>query len=426
MAPRLPKIRRPRAPSSLSPLARYRLEQAAFASVAAAIGIAIGVAVTLLLSDDETGPAPAPEIVVSQPRVDDVDVPDTAEQLGFPGFATRNTTRIAGADPLIDAAGAALAAFPTGAGVGGPAAVSLVGAEDWTGAIAAASLVADPVGAPILVGDSGSVPEFTGDAIAALGPRGSKATDRTQAFAVGEVAVPEGLRTQTIAGGNPAEVAAAAARVRREVAGPPDHLVVVSSDDPAFAMPAAAWAARSGDPVLFVQNGEVPVATAKALRKNSGVPVFALGPESVIPGKVLRDVERIAGSVRRISGSDPVTNAIAFARFSSGTFGWNINDPGHGMAIANAGRPLDVAAAASVTSRGKPGPLLLTDDSASVPASLRGFLLDTKPGYFDDPTRAVYNHIWLIGDTTAMGIGFQVQVDELANLERVRGGTGGG
>ena len=79
-------------------------------------------------------------------------MPETAEQLGFPGFATRNTTRIAGEDPTVDAAGAALAAFPAGAGIEGPPAVSLVGSEDWPGALAAAVLTADPIGAPILIG----------------------------------------------------------------------------------------------------------------------------------------------------------------------------------------------------------------------------------------------------------------------------------
>ena len=43
-------------------------------------------------------------------------------------------------------------------------------------------------------------------------------------------------------------------------------------------MPAAGWAARSGDPVLFAQRDSVPKATIEALRRNDGVPVFVLGP----------------------------------------------------------------------------------------------------------------------------------------------------
>ena len=36
-----------------------------------------------------------------------------AEELGYPAFATNNTTRVGGADPAANAAGVALAAFPS-------------------------------------------------------------------------------------------------------------------------------------------------------------------------------------------------------------------------------------------------------------------------------------------------------------------------
>ena len=43
----------------------------------------------------------------------------------------------------------------------------------------------------------------------------------------------------------------------------------------------------------------------------------------------------------------------------------------------------------------------------------------------DDPTRAVYNHVWLIGDQDAISVGFQAQVDDLAEVAQVRSGSGG-
>ena len=68
--------------------------------------------------------------------------PAAAEDLGFPAFATKNTTRVAGADPAADAAGVALAVFPSTGGVKRPAAVTLVADDDWPAGLAAASLVA--------------------------------------------------------------------------------------------------------------------------------------------------------------------------------------------------------------------------------------------------------------------------------------------
>jgi hypothetical protein len=118
-----------------------------------------------------------------------------------------------------------------------------------------------------------------------------------------------------------------------------------------------------------------------------------------------------------------VQSALSFARYSDGSFGWNINDPGHGMELANSDRPLDAAAAASLASSGKWGPLLLTDTADVLPPELRSFFLDIKPGYQTDPTRAVYNHIWLMGDATAIGGQVQAEVDDLAELALLGGAT---
>src|SRR5438128_1235926 len=59
------------------------------------------------------------------------------EALGYPSFATNNTTRIGGSDPAANAAAVALAVFPSTTASQRPAAVALAGEEDWAGAIAA-------------------------------------------------------------------------------------------------------------------------------------------------------------------------------------------------------------------------------------------------------------------------------------------------
>ncbi len=83
----------------------------------------------------------------------------TATQLGYPAFATNNTTRIGGADPTSNAAAVALATFPSTTSAQRPAAVALVGEDDWQGAIAASVLMAAPVKAPVLISAQGGVPE---------------------------------------------------------------------------------------------------------------------------------------------------------------------------------------------------------------------------------------------------------------------------
>jgi hypothetical protein len=384
--------------------------------VLAAAGIGVGAFFGIRALTGDEDEAPAPSVAVERD-----DEPRAPEELGFPGFATKNTTRVGGSDAAANAAGVALATFPSTGGVEGPAAVTLVPSSDWAAAIAASVLVADPVGAPILISDSNEVPDQTATAIEALRPEGSADTSDAEAFRIGDTEAPEGTRTIEVPAATPAEAADAVDRLRARLTDSrPRNIVVASSEDPGFAMPAAAWAARSGDPVLFVERERVPEATLDALKRHKGTPVFLLGPESVASDKVVRELEKAAPAVERISGEDPVANAIAFARFDAGTFGWNVVDPGHGLVIANATRPLDAAAAAPLSAAGKWGPLLVSDDSDSVPAPLRGYLLDIKPGYRSDPTRAFYNHAWLIGNNSALSVGFQAEVDDLLELVQIQ------
>jgi len=339
---------------------------------------------------------------------------------GFPDLATRNTTRIGGADPTEDAASVALASYPSQGGVGEAAAVTVVPADAWQLSLAASPLTADPISAPILLSGE-KVPRPTEAALAALAPKGLEQDDGTQAFVIGDVAVPSGLEAKSTSGSDPAEVADQIDEEMAKITGEKDpaHLLVVSSSNAALAMPAAAWAARSGDPVLFADGDEVPQGTANVIKRHPDTPVFVLGPESAISNKALRKL----GNATRVGAEDPVENAIAFAKFASGDFGWNINDPGHGFIIASTDRPLDAAASASLVSTGgTPGPLLVTDDPATVPPALQSFLSDTQPGFEDDPARAVFNRVWIIGNTEAISVPFQVQVDQLTKLAPVSSG----
>lgn len=346
----------------------------------------------------------------------------TPEELGYPAFATANTTRVGGSDPASNAAAVALATYPSTEPSQQPAAVTLVDADDWRSAIAAAVLMAAPIEAPVLVSAADGVPAPTAQALEALDPSGDKATRGARAFAIGAAAAPSGLEAKRVGGGGGTAAAAAIAALRDELAGgPPKHIVIAPAAQPAFAMPAAAWAARSGDPVLFAGEGALPAPTETALKRDPHTPVFVLGPSSAISSDVVRQIGRISDRVRRVSGEDPVSNAIALARYSEGGFGWNVNDPGHGFVVANAADPLDAAAAAPLSASGTWGPLLLTDSADTLPAALRGYLLDVKPGYTTDPTRAFYNHIWVIGDQEAIDVNEQAEIDALAELAKIGG-----
>jgi hypothetical protein len=205
---------------------------------------------------------------------------DAAEQgLGFPTFATKNTTRIAGADPVADAAAVARAVYPAATSGTRPGAVTLVDQGDWRAALAASVLMAPPVGAPVLFGDGDDLPPATEGALEALGPRGVRALDGAQVLRIGDVADAEGFKDRDVAGGDAFQIAANIDRLAATARGAAsDRVVVVSADEPEYAMPAAGWAAKSGDPVLFVRRDAVPAATRAALRRHEQPKIYVLGP----------------------------------------------------------------------------------------------------------------------------------------------------
>jgi len=407
----------PREPKSQAPKLLAGLAALAVAFIAVAIVFASG-------GEDKSGNGVTASAPAASSKSDGAaPAPQVAEALAFPAFATNNTTRIGGPDPTANAAGVALAVFPSTTPSQQPSAVTLVGEEDWAGAIAASVLMAPPIRAPILFSAPDAMPEDSEEALAALGPQGSKATGGASLFAVGAVALPgDAGKVTRVDSGDPAATAAQIATLRERLTGePPKHIIVTSTKYPEYSMPAAAWAARSGDPVLYTR-GKLPPPTIQILKQHPKVPVFVLGPAAVVSLRAIGEIGGIVKEVGRIPGPGPGDVALDLARSRYGSFGWGVNDPGHGFVLASAETPASAAAAAALSASGTWGPLLLTKDPDTLPAKVRSYLLDVKPGYTTDPTRAFYNHVWVIGDQDAIDVVQQAEVNELAELTQIGGG----
>jgi hypothetical protein len=390
-----------------------------------------GAAVLLLLlaaggcgggGDDDPASEREPQPVLGQ-EGDEETPSERGPVLGFPVFATKNTTRVAGADPVADAAAVARAVYPARTDESSPRAVVVVEQDDWRAAISASQLMARPLQAPILFSDGGELPEASAEALEELAPSGAEEAGDAEVIRIGEAAAPEDRAVTDVEGSSSASLAQAIDRLQASAAGGPANTVVVApADNPEFAMPAAAWAAKSGQPVLWTLRDSLPAETRAAIRSHRRPRIYVLGPEEAVSDGVLRQLDRL-GPARRISGPDAVSNALAFARFADGRFGWNVVDPGHGLVFANATRTLDAPAAAPLSATGKYGPLLLVTDAASLPGQVQEYLLDIQPGYAEDPVRGVYNHGWLMGDETAISADVQSRIDALLEIQPVD--TGG-
>src|SRR3954451_17190090 len=97
-----------------------------------AVALALALAAAGCGKGGSSGPSDHPVLGVKG------DKPQAAQNLGFPQFPRKNTTRIGGADPVADAAAAARAIYPGTTPDSRPDAVTLVG-QDWATASAAAA-----------------------------------------------------------------------------------------------------------------------------------------------------------------------------------------------------------------------------------------------------------------------------------------------
>ena len=219
---------------------------------------------------------------------------EAAEELGYPAFATNNTTRVGGSDPAANAAGVALAVFPSTTAAQRPAAVTLVDEDDWAGRDRRRGPDGRPgAGAGPDLRRRRACPTPTAEALDALDPQGSKATGGAPAFAIGDVGdARTAARRGSSSGGDAAATAAAIADLRDRLFGsaPAPHRHRPAPTSPSFAMPAAAWAARSGDPVLFADARRAAGGDrSPRCKRHPKVPVYVLGPSSAISSDVLRE-----------------------------------------------------------------------------------------------------------------------------------------
>ncbi|MGO9447381.1 MAG: hypothetical protein ACLP04_01845 [Solirubrobacteraceae bacterium] len=342
---------------------------------------------------------------------------------GTAATATRNTTRLGGADAVDDAAAVSRAAYPGLTAATRPQAVVLVDAHDWPAALAASSLASAPLGVPLLYAEGGHLPQVSELALHALHPTGASALGGVQLILLGSsTEAPAGYLARGAETNEPDALAVSVAKLLQIARGSATHQVIVVNPNgpPALLMPAAGLAAQSGAPILFVGSAGVPPATAAELRSLGRPAIYTVGSTAIGP-HTLTELERYGPVMRAEAGpgedATPAGNAIAVSRFSDGSFGWGIRESGHGLAFANSARPFDAPAAAILSATGDYAPLLLLEDATGVTSPLAHYLSDIQPAApHSEPVRGVYNHGWLIGDEQAISASTQAELDGMLQI----------
>jgi hypothetical protein len=347
---------------------------------------------------------------------------------------TRNTTRVGGADPVVDAAAIARVVYPGLTATSRPHAVVIVDRGDWPAALAAAPFAAAPLNAPVLYSEGGSLPQVTKEALEAMHPTGSAALGGAQVLRIGtKASIPAGYVVRSLPQRDGASVATEAERVLTASTGTtPREAIVVGAEGPtALQMPAPGLAAESAVPLLPVAGATLPPAGETLLRSMHHPAIYVMNAAH-INRTALGALARL-GRVTRVpeeEGAGAITPSgasIAAARFTDGTFGWGVKEPGHGLVFARSTRPLDAPAAALLSATGDYGPLLLLETPQTIPQPLVAYLTDIQPAYTSAPefsaVRGVYNHGWLIGDEAAISLTTQAQLDSLLEISPRKQGT---
>ncbi|ESP89817.1 DUF4396 domain-containing protein [Candidatus Halobonum tyrrellensis] len=287
---------------------------------------------------------------------------------------TKDTTRFPASDPDELSAATARAARPPNANVSYDTVVR-VPEGDWRTALAASGLRA-AADAIVLYGDA-PVP----------GAGNGSSAARTAS-------------TVELSGGNSAAIAARIAtrgNTSDEVS--PNNVVLVGNESPEWALPAAAWSAYSGDPILYVDRNGVPDATRQAIAELNATHAYVLAPPRLVGRDALSALDT---EWTRVAGSTPQDHAVEIAKFrdESRDFGWGIDDRDkvgyYNTMLVNPDRP-EHAVASTNLQWGKAGPVLLVHDDGTLPAITENFLWRTQSGWFSTPAEGPFNHVFVLG-----------------------------
>ncbi|BFH66367.1 hypothetical protein J27TS7_12140 [Paenibacillus dendritiformis] len=347
-----------------------------------------------------------------------------------PWIAMKNMVRINTNDPVKAAVYVSRTVWPAGTDDQRPNAVVLAPKEDWAVAMAAADLIHFPNNGPLLYLDAEGIPEDTLAELKRLKPVGSPDNNGIQVIVVGKVSddiLKElrglGLKVDAIPGDDPARVASAIdayyTRVSKEQ---PSSVIIASSEESAYAMPAVNWIAHMPEPVLYVSKRGIPQATADALAKRRQRAVmYVLGPKEVVPEEVVEQLKAF-GRVERIEADHPIDLAIAFAKYHDPKtgFGWGMTAPGHNFSFVREGDKELAVIQAPFAHLGKHAPLLWTS-GGKVPPQVEEYLEAVRPRYKQTPVEGPFNAAWLTGAAETVMPSVQSALDALLEIEAQSG-----
>ncbi|QOR66153.1 cell wall-binding repeat-containing protein [Cytobacillus suaedae] len=348
-------------------------------------------------------------------------------------YSTKNITRLDTENLVDTAVQVSRTIWPATHNENKPGAIILAPSENWQVALASANLIHHPNNGPILFYENDELPQQTIEEIDRLAPLGI--SDGTQIFLVGNTELNfedqlENYKVEKISGKDAPDFASEIDKKYAEVSGEyPRGVIIVSSDEDAklYSILAGNWISHMPEPILYVTKEEVPEATKSALElREDGATIYILGPESIISKDIEKQLQEF-GDITRITGNDPITTSIEFAKFKDEKtgFGWGLTEPGHGFSFVSTENAEYAIAAAPFAHLGKHAPLIWLENG-EISGDIHEFLGKLQPTFKDDPTTGPYNHGYLIGSGDAITMKEQGALDIMLEIIPENGNGHGG
>jgi hypothetical protein len=402
----------------------------------------------------------------------DFTVPSPPEQPTLvPTIGTKTTQRLYGSTPFEEAVSITQHIWPATRTENAPGendndpdrpwALTLVTPDDPLTAITATPLIHFPDDAPILYVTRNGIPQVTLNEIKRLGDTGISRYRNVDAFLVGAAANDVvkrqldaiGLKHVSVTASSVPELADEVDRLYGSIENPDtgvanmgngmENVMIGSMDgtDYRYLLPATHWVAHMASGLLWVGKDSVPQATVDALKRRGGMArIYLFGGPGQISSAVARRLSQY-GTVMRITNDDivafnadpkdnPIDTAIAFAKMwdPMGMVGWKITGPGHGFTLVNIDDWQAAVASAPLSHLGFHAPLLFTDDAATLPPQVDGYLRSVAPTFLTTPADGPYNMTYVIGSWNRIAWPQQAHVDyisEMANRRLWNQNTGG-
>ena len=343
----------------------------------------------------------------------------------------KNAARVGGASDAETVPLVLQTAFPATRKENRPGVIITV-ADDWRAALAATPLIARPINAALVEFSTSAALQQEVERLRApiALPQAASSSARAAATATTPTlaqTAPGSPATEQLTGTDPITIAVGVdERLAAAVGNQSENVIVVSADaDYRWALPAGAYAARTGTPVLFVTKDGVPSATDAVLKRRNGqARVFVLGPNEAVPAGVYDQLKQY-GAVTRIEGGNYFENAVRFAEYRDDavSFGWGHTGQGArqwatvNSILVSGDHWQDGVFASHLARAGKSGPLLFVERDR-IPAVVDNHLWRQRPAFSNTPAEGPFNHVWVVGSFDRIAYGTQAWADYSQEIEQ--------